>query len=125
MEFKKDEKNQKYYLMEINVRIVNFNTLLEKIGLNIPYILYRDLTGNPLPDREVRETKNRVFWYLYEDLWAIKEYLRSGKWTMKQVLGSLMRPKAPAIFDVKDLYPVAKYNQLLLRKMIRKILKRT
>ncbi len=125
LEFKKDEKNQQYYLMEINVRIVNFNTLLEKIGLNIPYILYRDLTGSPLADREVRETKNRVFWYLYEDLWAIKEYVKSGKWTIKEVLLSLMRPKAPAIFDIKDLYPVVKYNQLLFKKLLNKVLRKS
>ncbi len=124
LEFKKDEKNQKYYLMEINVRIVNFNTLLDKIGLNIPYILYRDLTGSPLPPLEVRETKNTVFWYLYEDLWAIRGYLKSGKWTMRQVLSSLMRPKAPAIFDMKDLNPVIKYDQLMLKKLFKKVLKR-
>jgi len=124
LEFKKDEKNGQYYLMEINVRIVNFNTLLEKIGLNIPYILYRDLTGNPLPDKGVRETKNRVFWYLYEDLWAIRQYLKSGKRTVTGVLRSLMRPKAPAIFDWKDLYPVVKYNQLLLGKVLRRVLRK-
>ena len=124
LEFKKDEKNQRYYLMEINVRIVNFNTLLEKIGLNIPYILYRDLTGEPLPPREVRERKNRVFWYLYEDLWAIRGYLKSKKRTPGEILRSLMRPKAPAIFDVKDLRPVMKYNILLFKKIPRRLLKK-
>ena len=124
LEFKKDEHNQKYYLMEINVRIVNFNTLLEKIGLNIPYILYRDLTGEPLAPIEVRETKNRVFWYLYEDLWAIKQYLKSGKWSFREVVVSLGRPKAPAIFDIKDPLPVLKYNGLLLKKIWNKLRKK-
>lgn len=124
LEFKQDQKNQQYYLMEINVRIVNFNTLLEKIGLNIPYILYRDLTGDPLAPLEVRETKNRVFWYLYEDLWAIRGYLKSGKRTIREILASLMRPKAPAIFDVTDLLPVVKYNQLLFKKVVRKVFKK-
>ncbi|NBG88555.1 carboxylate--amine ligase [Isachenkonia alkalipeptolytica] len=124
LEFKKDENNGRYYLMEINVRIVNFNTLLEKIGLNMPYILYRDLTGNPLPPQEVRETKNRVFWYLYEDLWAVRGYLKSGEWSLKEVLGSLMRPKAPAIFDWKDLRPVLKYNGMMAKKIPKRLFKR-
>ncbi len=124
LEFKQDQKNRQYYLMEINVRIVNFNTLLEKIGLNIPYILYRDLTGDPLAPLEVRETKNRVFWYLYEDLWAIRGYLKSGKRRIRDILASLMRPKAPAIFDVTDLSPVVKYNQLLFKKVYRKVFKK-
>lgn len=121
LEFKKDEQNRKVYLMEINVRIVNFNTLLEKIGLNIPYILYRDLTGNPLPPKEVREKKNRVFRYLYEDLWAIRGYLKTKERSVGEIFTSLFRPKAPAIFSLGDLRPVFKYNTLLLKKIPRRL----
>ncbi len=121
LEFKKDSQNGKFYLMEINVRIVNFNVLLEKIGLNIPYIIYSDLTGNPLAPKEIRETQNRVFWYLYEDLWAIRGYLKTKDRTVGEILKSLGRPKAPSVFDWSDLKPVFAYQRMLAGKVINKI----
>jgi len=125
LEFKKDEKNGQFYLMEINVRIVNFNVLLEKIGLNIPFILYSDLTGNPLPPMEIRETKNRVFHYLYEDIWAIRGYLKTKTRTFGEIVKSLGRPKAPAIFDRHDLIPVFAYLRMMGGKGAKKIFRRS
>src|SRR5690606_22406946 len=43
IEFKKDAETGQFYLIELNVRITNFNTLLNKVGFNFPYITYREL----------------------------------------------------------------------------------
>jgi len=43
IEFKKDADTGEFYLIEINARITNFNSLLYKIGMNFPYITYREM----------------------------------------------------------------------------------
>ena len=40
-------------MIEINVRISNLNALLAQAGLNFPYIMYRDLIGDPLPPKAI------------------------------------------------------------------------
>lgn len=42
IEFKKDEKTGKFYLIEINVRTTNINSLLYKVGINFPFITYSE-----------------------------------------------------------------------------------
>lgn len=84
IEFKKDAETGRYYLIEINVRITNLNHLLQKTGINIPYITYKELTGDPLPPKAVEEDQNIVFWYAYEDLLAVREYIKTGQLSPKK-----------------------------------------
>ncbi|MFO1446435.1 carboxylate--amine ligase [Bacillus sp. Bva_UNVM-123] len=120
IEFKKDAETGKFYLIEINARITNFNTMLNKVGLNFPYITYRELIGSPLPPKAVKEDKNIVFWYAYEDLLAIRGYIRTGQLTRKQIFLSLFKKKAYAIWDWKDPKP----GLIFFKKIARKFLKR-
>ena len=106
IEFKKDSETGTFYLIEINVRITNLNNLLFKSGINIPYITYRELTGDPLEPKAIKEDKNLVFWYAFEDFFAIRDYIRTGQLTLKEVLVSLLRPKAYAIWDIADPVPL-------------------
>lgn len=121
IEFKKDAETGKFYLIEINVRITNFNSLLYKVGLNIPYITYRELTGQPLEPKAITEDTNMVFWYAFEDLLAIKEYIRTGQLTLKEVFLSFFKPKAYAIWDWKDPMPAFSFVGMLMGKVFRKV----
>ncbi|WP_404456270.1 carboxylate--amine ligase [Virgibacillus necropolis] len=105
IEFKKDAQTGDYYLIEINARITNFNQMLSKIGLNMPYITYMELTGNPLEPKAIQSDTNTAFWYGYEDMLAVKDYVKTGQLSIGTVLKSLVRPKANAIWDWNDPKP--------------------
>ena len=124
IEFKKDAETGKFYLIELNVRITNFNNLLYKIGLNFPYITYRELTGNPLEPKAVKENTGLFFWYAYEDLLAIRDYLKTGQLTLGPVIKSLLRRKAHAIWDWSDPKPAFAYAGIIFEKMFKKVAKR-
>ncbi len=124
IEFKKDADTGRFYLIEINVRITNLNNLLFKSGVNIPYITYRELIGQPLPPSAVERDTNLVFWYGYEDMLAIRDYIKTRQLTLGQVLGSLFKPKAYAIWDWKDPIPALMFLKMLIGKVIAKITRR-
>lgn len=123
IEFKKDSETGKFYMIEVNARITNFNNLLYKLGLNIPYITYREMIGKPLEPKSFKEDQNLVFWYAYEDLLAIRDYIKTGQLTFGQIFKSLFRPKAYAIWDWKDPMPAFSYAGIIMGKIFRKIFK--
>ncbi|MCA0971296.1 carboxylate--amine ligase [Halobacillus litoralis] len=125
IEFKKDAETGRYYLIEINVRITNLNNLLYKAGINIPYITYRDLIGDPLEPKVVKDDQNLVFWYAYEDLLAVREYVKTGQLSVGQVLGSYFRPKAHAIWDPKDPKPALSFGKKLAGLVVGKVKKKS
>ncbi|WP_424769074.1 carboxylate--amine ligase [Paenibacillus sp. sgz302251] len=125
IEFKKDAETGTYYLIEVNCRITNLNNLLYKVGVNMPWITYQELTtGNLVQPKAVKEDTKRVFWYGYEDMLAIRDYIKSGQLTAGQVFVSLFKPKAYAIWDWKDPKPAISYASIIGRKITKKLLRR-
>lgn len=123
IEFKKDEETGEYYLIEINARTTNLNSLLYKAGVNMPYIAYCELTGEPMESYAVTHDTGLVFWYAYEDLLAVKDYIRTGQLNLKEVLKSYNRPKAYAIWDPKDPKPAFAFLGNKLERLFRKVFK--
>ncbi len=123
IEFKKDAETGDFYLIEVNVRFTNFNTLLHKLGVNMPYITYKELTGLPIEPKSIKEDTNLVFRYGYEDLLAIKDYIKTGQLSLREILASLSKQKAGAIWDWKDPIPGLVYTGIIMRKVIKKIFK--
>lgn len=121
IEFKKDQDTGKFYLIEINVRTTTLNILLYKAGINFPYVAYRELIGQPLEPKAVKEDTGIMFRYLHEDLLAIRDYVKDGQLTYGQVLKSLFRKKAPAIWSFNDPKPGFDYFLMLMKKMRRRI----
>ncbi|WP_010097811.1 carboxylate--amine ligase [Ornithinibacillus scapharcae] len=117
IEFKKDEESGEYYLIEINARITNFNHLLYKVGLNFPYITYREMIGDPLEPKSVTETTNRAFWYGYEDFLAVKDYIKTGQLKSTEVVKSFFRPKAYAIWSIQDPKPALAFMKTRVGKL--------
>lgn len=120
IEFKKDADTGQFYLIEINARITNLNSLLYKVGLNFPYITYRELTGQPLEPKAVTENTNRVFWYVYEDMLAIKGYIKTKQLSVGQVISSLFKPKAYAIWSLDDPKPAFNYFKMMASKVFKR-----
>jgi len=124
IEFKKDAETGDFYLIEINARITNFNTMLNKIGLNFPYITYKELTGQPMEQKAVIENTNTAFWYAHEDLLAVLGYMKTKQMSFMTFFKSLFRPKAYAIWSWKDPKPFFSYNMALVKRLFQKLFKR-
>lgn len=124
IEFKYDPQRQKFYMIEINVRLSNLNAMLAKAGLNFPYIMYRDLTGNPLPPKALTNDSGYHFWSAIEDALAIKDYLRKGQLKPGQIAKSLFTKKVPSVWDWQDPAPALGYGSKMAKRIGRKILRR-
>lgn len=105
IEYKLDDKSGQFYLIEVNVRTTNLNVLLEKAGLNFPYIQYRDLVGHPVPPRAIKTTTGYVFWYAFEDFLAVRDYLKTKQLTVSEVFLSYFTRKAHSTWDIFDMKP--------------------
>lgn len=119
IEFKKDAENGKFYLIEINVRTTTLNVLLRKCGINMPLAAYRDLTGNELPTASVQKNMKYVFWYAYEDILAVRDYIRTGQLTLLKVLRSYFKRKAHSIWSIKDPSPFFSFFMYKLSKAVK------
>ncbi|MCK8060022.1 MULTISPECIES: carboxylate--amine ligase [unclassified Fusibacter] len=124
IEFKKDATTGDFYLIEINTRYSNLNNLVKKAGLNMPYITYRELTGNPLEPKAIEKDTGIVFWYAYEDMLAVKAYLKAKQLSLLHVLKSYFTKKAYAIWDIKDPMPLFAFQGQLLTKLFKKVTRR-
>jgi D-aspartate ligase len=49
VETKRDPRDGRYKLMEVNPRLWQWHSLAAACGVDLPYIAYRDLVGSPLP----------------------------------------------------------------------------
>ena len=127
IEYKRHEKTGEIYLIEINARTTNFNNLIYKVGLNMPYIAYLDLTGQLKESdcKYIDYDTNLAFIYGFEDMVAIWRYARTKQVSiLKSLKISFSRKWAPAIFAINDLKPWFFFNKILLGKVFRKIFRR-
>ncbi len=122
IEFKIHSKTKEIYLIEINARTTNFNNLIYKLGINMPYIAYCDLTGNCHVENKYIETDtNLAFIYGYEDLAAIIGYHKTKQVSAMKSIGKLMkRTLAPAIFSLDDMKPWLSFNFSKLKRLLSK-----
>lgn len=123
IEFKKDSITGDFYLIEINVRTTNLNPLLYKSGINMPYIAYKDLIGEALAPCVITKDTGYYFWYAYEDLLAVKDYLRTKQLSLGNVIKSYFNKKAYAIWDWNDPKPMLIFIKKLIDRIIKKIIK--
>jgi predicted ATP-grasp superfamily ATP-dependent carboligase len=79
------------------------------------------MIGQPVEPYAVKRDTNLVFWYGYEDLLAVRDYLRTGQLTLGQVVRSLFKPKAYAIWDWTDPVPAFAFVKMLAGKFLDKI----
>ncbi len=123
IEFKKDAKTGKFYIIEINTRTTSLNELLYKVGINFTYVAYRDMIGDPLEPKTVEKSTRYVFQYLFEDVLAIRDYIKNGQLSLGSVIKSLFRKKVPAVWSFDDPAPGLNYISILLGKVKKKILR--
>ncbi|PIE76949.1 MAG: carboxylate--amine ligase [Clostridiales bacterium] len=120
IEFKKDAKSGEFYLIEINARYTTLDVLIDKCGINMPYVTFRELVGDPLPPDHLKVDSGRYFWYAYEDILAVREYVKKGQLSVGQVAKSYLNKKAHAIWDIKDPKPFFAFTKKVLGKVAKR-----
>lgn len=113
IEFKKDAVNGHYYLIEVNVRTTNFNTMLEKVGFNAPHIAYMELTGEEIGSEAIIDDRHYTFWCAYEDLPAVIGYVKTGQLKLGAILKTYFRRKAHSTWAITD--PLPTFRLLYLK----------
>ncbi|WP_418968514.1 carboxylate--amine ligase [Alloscardovia omnicolens] len=125
IEFKEHEKTKEIYLIEINARTTNFNNLIYKVGLNMPYVAYLDVTGQLNETKYLTHDTNYAFIYALEDFFALRAYSKTKQLSFFKGFFQIFTKKlAPAIFAWSDLKPWFAFNVMIMGKVWRKITRR-
>ncbi|QED46080.1 carboxylate--amine ligase [Cytobacillus dafuensis] len=123
IEFKKDAETGKFYLIEINARITTLNNMLNKVGVNFPYITYLELTKQEIGTKAIEHDTNIAFCYAYEDILAIKDYMKTGQLSIPQIIPTLFKKKTYAIWDWNDPKPAISFLKMMNSKMFSRLSK--
>ncbi len=122
IEFKKNPDDGQFYMIEINARLSTLNVLFDKCGVEFTYVMYKDLTGEPVPDHHLADNKPWVFWHAYEDFISSIAYLRQRQLSFKDIAQPLLsHHKAHAIWAADDIRPLFAFARLILGKITSKL----
>ena len=103
VEFKRDSRNGKYKLLDVNPRVWGWHTLSNRAGVDFPYLQWRLATGQSVP--EARGRAGERWMRMCTDIpMAIQEIL-NGRLSLRAYLQSLRGPKESAVFAWDDPLP--------------------
>jgi predicted ATP-grasp superfamily ATP-dependent carboligase len=126
IEFKRDTRDGKLKMIELNSRLWWQNSLAEKCGLNFPYTMYCNLIGEEVEEKS--SFRNGVKWVsMSSDYASFKEYRGRGELTTARWLQSLQGERVYEIFAWDDVSPylhITKYGLGPLEKLIKKAARR-
>ena len=105
VEFKLDHRDQRYKLLDINVRPWGWHTLCIACGLDFPYIQYRDVLGQAPTLTTPRYSYRWV--RLLTDVPAGIQEMRAGIIKPGSYLRSYIGKTTFSVFDWRDPVPVA------------------
>jgi predicted ATP-grasp superfamily ATP-dependent carboligase len=104
LQFKRDERDGSFKLLEINPRSSSWNLLAAACGVNLPHVAYLDAIGEP-PASPPAQREGVKYLFFDNDLRAFLDYRRHGDITAWQWLASLRGPKVYQLFAADDLGP--------------------
>lgn len=106
VEFKLDERDQQYKLLDINLRPWGWHTLCIACGLDFPYMQYCDALG--LEQRSIVTTPHYDYHWvrLLTDIPAGLQEIRAGITTPRRYLRSLPGKTVFSVLDWRDPLPV-------------------
>jgi D-aspartate ligase len=110
VEFKRDPRDGKFKLLDVNARTWGFHSIGGPAGVDFPYLLYADQMGEPV-ERSIG--KAGVGWLrLITDLPTAAADLLSGHTSLGAYLESLKRTRVESIFSRQD--PLPSIAELIL-----------
>lgn len=104
VEFKYDQRDRQYKLLDINVRPWGWHTLCISCGLDLPYIQYRAALGQDLP-ATIRPRYGSHWIRLLTDIPAGIQEIRAGMTTLPAYTRSLLGKTAFSVFAWYDPLP--------------------
>jgi predicted ATP-grasp superfamily ATP-dependent carboligase len=104
VEFKRDERDDCFKLIECNARFSGATCLLAACGIDNALLVYNRIVGRPhqLP---VRSARRVCLWYPYEDFLAFRRLWQAGRLTWFGWLQSLARRRILPSFQWSDPVP--------------------
>jgi predicted ATP-grasp superfamily ATP-dependent carboligase len=120
-EFKRDARDGKYKLMEVNGRH-NLSSLLSvKCGINFPWLEYRHLVLGERPSPS--DFRTGIYWIdLTKDvIYSVRHY-RQERYTFSQYLRPYVKPHTFAILSISDPMPFLKRCFDILELAARKLI---
>lgn len=107
VEFKKSDKDDNYYLIEINPRLPWYNALFLSSGVNFPYLVFRDLTQQKLDEADVARQKDGVYWmHFSSELSGLAQKREQGiPIHFFETIKYIFKARSFSYFDLFDLKP--------------------
>ena len=103
VEFKRDSRDGKYYLVEPNVgRPTGRSGIAEAGGVELLYTMYCDILGHALPEARIQRYVGTKWVDLRHDFQSALYYWRKGEITLSDWYRSWRGPKAHTYFSWKD-----------------------
>lgn len=122
VEFKKDTRDGKFKIIEVNARIWAQNNLAARCGVNLPYMAYMDALGKDV--EKVISKKEGIKWlYMFEDIRSCFTSMLKGELSLIEWISSLRGEKEYAIFAWDDLLPCLLYPFNLGRSVLERLLR--
>lgn len=103
VEFKRDPRDGKLKLLDINARVWGWQSLCGPAGVDYPYLLWLMIIGEPIPSTKAAIGARWVRMSTDAPT-AIREILR-GRLPLREYLRSIRPPLAPAIYASDDPLP--------------------
>lgn len=120
IEFKRDLRDNKLKIIEVNARFTAAQELAVRSGMPIDLVVYCDLTGQSIPDVRSYEDDLR-YWYPVKDFLAFLELHRLGQLSFFNWVRSFNpRRNVSPLFDLGDLKPAFGAVGALFGKAVRR-----
>jgi predicted ATP-grasp superfamily ATP-dependent carboligase len=123
IEYKRDSRDGEYKIIEVNTRPWIQVSHAYRLGIDFPYLAYRELAGEDVTPVEAE--RRCVKWIHFgEDLSTVlgrNGYLASGEWRRGDWLRSLRGDKTYAVFARDDMKPFLKSVFELLSRIVTRI----
>jgi predicted ATP-grasp superfamily ATP-dependent carboligase len=103
VEFKFDRRDCRYKLLDLNPRVWGWHTLARRAGVDFPYLTWRLIHGEPVPEVSARPN-TRWIRFLPDLSVALRELLR-GRMSLAAYLRSLRSPLELAVYAADDPIP--------------------
>jgi predicted ATP-grasp superfamily ATP-dependent carboligase len=117
VEFKLDERDGRWKLIECNPRFTAAQEILVRAGLDIAWLIYCHLGGYALPSFG-RYTEGVRLWYPVRDFRAYRELRRLNELTLWTWLRSVWHPQALPYFRLTDPLPSAALHWSAIRSTL-------
>lgn len=103
VEFMRDPRNAEFKLIEVNPRVWGWHTLAIAAGVDLPYLLYRDMIGAPL---EILTPLAQMKWVrLVTDVPTVLKEIFRGRMSVREYLASMKGKKEFAVLTRDDPLP--------------------